>query len=185
MVPIQVLNRRAAGGNVDVIVHYQVSGTTVTRVYMCTCVHVLLWLLFLLQGGSFERESHPSASIIATSSQDVTVSDRESLADAQKVRCMYSPHLFVGVVVFVVVLSVCMCVCCNCGYSDCVVVACTQMEFPRAMKRLHLSVRRMTGDGACLFRAVSYLLLDKEDYHFGIRSACCDHMVNFCVSSTV
>ena len=40
------------------------------------------------------------------------------------------------------------------------------------------SVRRMYGDGNCLFRAFSYILTGSEDQHLAVRHAALDHMIN-------
>ncbi|CAI8035685.1 OVARIAN TUMOR DOMAIN-containing deubiquitinating enzyme 9 [Geodia barretti] len=40
------------------------------------------------------------------------------------------------------------------------------------------SVRRIQGDGNCLFRAFSYILTGSADQHIGVRHAIIDHMTN-------
>jgi hypothetical protein len=40
------------------------------------------------------------------------------------------------------------------------------------------SVRRVQGDGNCLFRAFSYILTGSADQHIGVRHAILDHMTN-------
>ena len=40
------------------------------------------------------------------------------------------------------------------------------------------SVRRMYGDGNCLFRAFSYILTGSESQHMAVRHAALDHMIN-------
>lgn len=40
------------------------------------------------------------------------------------------------------------------------------------------SIKRIVGDGNCLFRSLSYILTGSEDQHFLVRSLICNHMVN-------
>ena len=47
------------------------------------------------------------------------------------------------------------------------------------LTRLDLrSIKRISGDGNCLFRVMSFIITSSEDHHFGVRSAMTAHMLS-------
>ncbi len=55
-----------------------------------------------------------------------------------------------------------------------------QEAYERGLMERGLRVRRVAGDGNCLFRSISHQLYGTEDHHMLMRHSACDYMVRSC-----